>query len=380
MKSVLNNKENLKTHLVSSEITNHPFPPDTVHVQYHISHLAIKISHAHHTVDSIFLGFFFFSVSPWISVMVVMMVCFASPSTIAPCSRHTACASDIRGFTYKAFKTQRSTRLRPAQTYMQQSPQRPTLEGKTTVITGGHRGIGRTISIALARAGSNVIIIDSKGAGNSDVPSTIQEAGKRHASIIANLADAHDVVAAAASAIQVATQWDTRVSALVNNAGIAHLQSVQSTTLEAWDETMAVNARAPFLLARELAGAQSGMLHNGGGSIVNVSSAAGQSALRLHASYSASKATLEMLTKTMAVEWASHGIRINAIAPTVVFTDMGRRIWDGTDAGRELIKRVPTGRFAEPQEIADVVVFLLSDGAVMINGAVIPIDGGFSAT
>lgn len=261
----------------------------------------------------------------------------------------------------------------------QKQSERWSLNGRIAVVTGGHRGIGRAISLGLGAVGADVIVIDRGGAGDSDVGPSLSKIGRKYASIQADISDTVSIIEAASEAKRVANKWGNVVSVVVNNAGVALLDSLESLTAVEWDTTFAVNVRGAFVLARELASGVDGMLSFGKGSIVNVSSAAGSRALRGHAAYCASKAALEMLTRSMAEEWAGRGIRANAVAPTVVLTEMGRKIWEGTPEGDEMKKRVPTGRFALPEEVADVVVFLCTDGAAMVNGAVIPVDGGFSA-
>lgn len=254
------------------------------------------------------------------------------------------------------------------------------LAGKTAVVTGGHRGIGEAISLGIARAGGDVIVIDRKGPSGSKVPSGIEAEGRRHAAIKADLSDPDEVLRAAKEAKGVAAEWGTRVDTLVNNAGIALLDDLGKLGMDMWEPTMAVNLRAPMIMARELATGDDGMVANGGGVIVNVTSVAGQVPIDLHGAYCASKAGLDMLTRSMTLEWAPHGVRADAVAPTVVLTDMGAKIWGGTECGDEMLKKLPAGRFAEPHEISDVVIFLCSDAAAMIHGQTIPIDGGFTAT
>lgn len=257
--------------------------------------------------------------------------------------------------------------------------QRFSLTGRIAVVTGGHRGIGRDISLGIAYAGGDVIVVDRNGPCKSDVPSLIEAVGRRHASIRADLGCVNDVLQAAKMAKTMAEGWGGRVDTLVNNAAISELDNLERMETEMWDSTMAVNLRAPMLFAREFAAGKDGMLAKGGGVIVNVTSVAARTGIPEHSAYSSSKAGLEMLTRSMATEWASQGIRANVVAPTVVFTSMGRAVWQGNERGREMIKRLPAGRFAEPEEISDVVVFLCSDAAAMIHGTIIPVDGGHSA-
>lgn len=255
---------------------------------------------------------------------------------------------------------------------LKQQQTRFSLAGKIAVVTGGHRGIGRDISLGIARAGGDVVVIDSKGPCDSDVPSQLQELGRRYWSFTANLADA--------SALLTAVDWVKRavdrVDILVNNAGVGQMTPVEEIELDAWETVMNVNLRAPFLLAQAFASGEKGMLARGQGAIVNLSSVAGSMAIEGHAAYGASKAGLNMMTQVMTVEWAARGIRVNAVAPTVVLTEMGKRAWGSEEKGGPMRKFIPAQRFVEPFEVADAVVFLASDAASMINGEVVHIDGG----
>lgn len=255
---------------------------------------------------------------------------------------------------------------------LQQQQSRFSLLGRVAVVTGGHRGLGREISLGIARAGGDVIVIDRGGPADSDVPSVIRELGRRHWSFRADLADVDELCVAADSAKAAVAGVDI----LVNNAGIASVVPLEEATVADWDAIMAVNLRAPFLLAQMFATGEKGMLARGRGVIVNVSSVAGTGALEGHAAYGASKAGLNMLTKIITTEWAARGIRANAVAPTVVLTEMGKQAWGSEEKGGPMKKRIPQNRFVEPYEVADAVVFLASDAASMINGEIMHIDGG----
>jgi NAD(P)-dependent dehydrogenase (short-subunit alcohol dehydrogenase family) len=146
-------------------------------------------------------------------------------------------------------------------------------------------------------------------------------------------------------------------------------------TSQMWDTTLAVNLTGTFLMSQQVGRA---MLEAGGGKIINIASQAASIGLDQHAAYCASKAGVLGLTRVLAIEWASRGITVNAISPTVVLTDLGRKAWDGPK-GEAMRSLIPVGRFALPDEIAAAAVFLASGGSDMINGADILIDGGFTA-
>ncbi len=253
---------------------------------------------------------------------------------------------------------------------MTPSSSRP-LNGRVAVVTGGHRGVGAAISVALGAAGADIIVIDRNGPRDSDVPAQLEAHQVRHWSLTADLSDATQTVAVSEEACKLAN-----VDILVNNAGVSRLSPLIDMPLEKWDTTMAVNARAPFLLAQKFA---RGMIERKSGAIVNISSVASTCAFRDHASYCASKGALDMLTRVMSLEWGAHGIRVNGVAPTVVLTDMGKKAWSDPVKQAPMIARIPRGSFAEPEEVASVVVFLVSSASAMVNGQTIPIDGGFTA-
>jgi L-xylulose reductase len=168
------------------------------------------------------------------------------------------------------------------------------------------------------------------------------------------------------------------IDLLVNNAAIAILEPFLKTTVEAWDQTMAVNLRAVMIVSQVVA---KRMIERGiAGSIVNVSSMASFQAVRDHAAYCASKAGLDQLSAVMALELGQYGIRVNSVNPTIVLTEMGKRAWSDPLKGGPMLARIPLGRFAECEDIASVVCFLLTDGAAMLNGLALRIDGGFLVT
>ena len=165
------------------------------------------------------------------------------------------------------------------------------------------------------------------------------------------------------------------VDILVNNAGVFHRQSILETTVENWDETQAVNLRAPFLLAQAVV---PGMIKQRSGKIINVSTVASVVGCEGHAAYSASKGGMNMLTRVMAAEWGPFNIQTNAIAPAIVLTDMAKSL-ERRGQSAPVKARIPLHRFGEPIEIADLVLYLASPASDFICGQVVLIDGGYSA-
>lgn len=241
------------------------------------------------------------------------------------------------------------------------------LTAKVALITGGASGIGAAIAAAFAAKGARVAIADISEEAAREQAVRI---GVESSAFGCDVTDEGSVDAAVRGAVD---RYGT-VDILVNCAGIAVLDAAESLSLEAWNRTLAVNLTGTFLMSRR-AGAV--MLGNGFGTIISLASQAGTVALDHHAAYCASKAGVIGLTKVLALEWAGRGVTANTISPTVVLTDLGKRAWDGP-AGDALKTQIPAGRFAEPEEIAAAAVFLASDGARMVNGADLVVDGGYT--
>jgi NAD(P)-dependent dehydrogenase (short-subunit alcohol dehydrogenase family) len=236
---------------------------------------------------------------------------------------------------------------------------------RRALVTGAGKGIGREIAVMLRRFNAQVVAVSRTQA---DLNELQKETGCEV--IVADLGDASE----ARRTAEVAGDIDL----LVNNAAIAILEPLLETKVESWDATMNVNLRAAFIVTQIVA---KRMIERGvAGSIVNVSSMSSFQALPNHAAYATSKAGLDQLTKVMAVELGSYGIRVNSVNPTVVMTEMGKRAWSDPSKGGPMLARIPLGRFAECEDIASVVCFILSDAAAMLNGLALRIDGGFSAT
>jgi NAD(P)-dependent dehydrogenase (short-subunit alcohol dehydrogenase family) len=236
---------------------------------------------------------------------------------------------------------------------------------KRVLVTGAGKGIGREIASMLHRFNARVVALSRT---EKDLQSLKEEIGCE--TIIAELGDADSARRAAVQAGE--------IDLLVNNAAIAILEPFLKTTVEAWDKTMAVNLRAVMIVSQVVA---KQMIGRGvAGSIVNVSSMASFQALHDHAAYCASKAGLDQLSAAMAVELGQYGIRVNSVNPTVVLTEMGKRAWSDPVKGGPMLARIPLGRFAECEDVASVVCFLLTDGAAMLNGLALRVDGGFLVT
>lgn len=234
--------------------------------------------------------------------------------------------------------------------------------GTRILVTGAGKGIGRVAVRMLAAEGAEVI---AASRSSDDLSSLAAETGCRVHAV--DLADPGATRAMAEAALP--------VDALVNNAGIAELAPFLETSPEMFDRVMAVNARAPMLVAQVVA--RDWVSRGVKGSIVNVSSIASLWGTPDHAAYGASKAALDSLTMTMAQELGPAGIRTNSVNPVVTLTPMAEKVWSDPAKAGGMLARIPLRRFARPEEVVSVIGFLLSDAASMINGAILPVDGGF---
>lgn len=236
-------------------------------------------------------------------------------------------------------------------------------DGQRALVTGAGKGIGRVIAKALVEAGAEVVALSRTQA---DLDSLKEEIDC--ITITADLADADAARAAAEEA--------GPIDLLVNNAGIAILEPFMEMSVESFDKTYAVNLRSVFIISQVIA---KGMIErSNGGAIVNLSSQASMRALWNHAAYCASKSGLDHLARVMALELGQHNIRVNTVNPTVVLTPMGKMAWGDPAKAGPMKARIPLDRFAEPEEVSDAVLYLLSDKASMLHGVVLPIDGGFT--
>jgi 2-deoxy-D-gluconate 3-dehydrogenase len=247
------------------------------------------------------------------------------------------------------------------------------LDGKVALITGASRGIGLGLAEALAGAGADVALCSrSAEALQRHADRLAAETGRRAVAIPADLAE----VAEARRAVREAAGTLGRLDILVNNAGLNLRKPSVDYTEEDWDRVTDLNLRSPFFVAQ--AAAQE-MLQTGGGSIINTASLLTFMGRGTVPAYAASKGGIGQLTKSLAVEWASAGVRVNAIAPGFITTEMTVPLRADPQFNRWVLERTPMGRWGAPCDLAGAAVFLAADASAFVTGQIIAVDGGWLA-
>jgi len=247
------------------------------------------------------------------------------------------------------------------------------LGGKIALVSGGGRGIGRSLAVGLAQHGADLVVV---GRTPSTLEAVVDEArrmGRRACAIATDLADSAALDGVVAEAINRMGRLDV----LVNNAAMgSELKRAEEVTPQEFDDLVQVNLKGSFFLTISAARR---MMASGGGSIVNISSMVARIAAPRAAVYAAAKAGIESLTRTLAVEWAKHGIRVNAVAPGYVASDLTAQS-HGSESVRTYVRnRTPLRRMADPEEMVGAVVYLASDASSFQTGSTIVVDGGWTA-
>ena len=243
-------------------------------------------------------------------------------------------------------------------------------EGQVAVVTGAAQGIGAACAERLAQDGAAVALWDVDAPGGEALAASLRHRGHRAAFVPCDVADKARVDAAVAATLQAFG----RIDVLINNAGIFKAADFLDITEADWDAVINVNLKGAFLVGQAVARE---MVKAGGGAIVNMSSVNAVLAIPSIASYNASKGGVNQLTRVMALALAEHGIRVNAVAPGTIATELARKAVLGSDEARaRIMSRTPMKRLGTPQEIADVCAFLVSSASSYMTGEIVYVDGG----
>ena len=247
------------------------------------------------------------------------------------------------------------------------------LNGKRALVTGGGRGIGRACAVAMAQSGADVIVTSRTRTQLDETVDFIRRQGGSASSIVCDISDP----GAVRELNEQLTAGDGVGDILVNNAAISPIvKGIEKVAPEEWEQILGVNVNAPFGVIRPVGAS---MVERANGAVVNVSSIGAVRALPRLAPYTASKAALASMTRSMAIEWASRGVRVNAVAPAYIETEMTAAVNERPRLRQSVIDRTPMGRWGQPEEVAWAVVFLVSDAASYVTGHTLFVDGGWTS-
>jgi len=245
------------------------------------------------------------------------------------------------------------------------------LTGKTALVTGGKRGIGKAMAVALAEAGADIVCVSATlESSGSDVEQAVSKAGRKFHGYACDFSDRE----ALHQFIQSVLSDVPRIDILVNNAGTIKRNPAAEHSDEFWDEVIEVNLNAQFFLSRAIG---KHMIENGGGKIIFTASLLTfQGGINVPG-YAASKGGVGQLTKALANEWAAQGVNVNAIAPGYIRTDNTQALQDDAARSASILERIPAGRWGEVEDFAGPVVFLASAASNYVNGELLTVDGGW---
>lgn len=244
------------------------------------------------------------------------------------------------------------------------------LTGKIALVTGAGAGIGEAIALMFARKGADIVLVDLNKAACEKIADAIRSYGRKAMILAGDITDNDAIRTFVADAVKEMA----RIDILVNCAGVALLDDAEKISEDWWYKTINLNLSASFFMAQEVGKV---MIRQGGGKIINMASQAALVSLDRHVAYNSSKAGILAMTKVLACEWAEFGIQVNAISPTVILTELGKKAWAG-EVGEAMKKKIPAGRFGYPEEVAGAAVYLASQAADLVTGSNLVIDGGYT--
>jgi NAD(P)-dependent dehydrogenase (short-subunit alcohol dehydrogenase family) len=247
------------------------------------------------------------------------------------------------------------------------------LEGKTAVVLGGSSGLGRTVALGLADSGADVIVSARRAAQVEATAKEIESKGRKTLRVVSDVQSLESLIRLRAEILAAFGKVDI----LVNAAGITRKQPTMEVTEETWNEILDTNLTG-ILRGCQVFGED--MLRRGSGRIINIASLGSYLGLYEVAAYSASKAGVASLTRSLAVEWSRHGVLVNAIMPGVFRTDMNTALLEGTERGREFLMRTPMGRYGKAEELIGAAIFLASEASGFVTGQLLAVDGGILAS
>ncbi|MGI5818849.1 MAG: glucose 1-dehydrogenase [Armatimonadota bacterium] len=248
------------------------------------------------------------------------------------------------------------------------------LDDRVALVTGGGRGIGKSLATGLAEAGAQIALTArSEDQLLQAVDEISASTGRRVVEFPADLTQTDEIE----SLVEAVVQEFGRIDILINNAGTINRAPALDYTPQMWDEVMSINIRGAFFVAQAVGRR---MVDRGTGKIINIASLLSAIGVPFIPAYTASKGGIAQLTKSLAVEWAQHGINVNAIAPGYFRTDNTRPLQENPERNRIIIDRVPFGRWGDVQELQGACVWLASDAASFVTGQVVFVDGGWTAT
>jgi 2-deoxy-D-gluconate 3-dehydrogenase len=248
-----------------------------------------------------------------------------------------------------------------------------TLEGKTALVTGASRGIGRAIAVGFAEAGADVAISARTAEALAETKDEVERLGRKAFVVPADVTDRDAIVRMVGDSIAALGHLDT----VVNNAGgTSFMAPFTDLRPEGWTKVLRLNADSVVHVMQAVG---PHLLDRGSGAVVNIASVAGLGGSPLVAPYAAAKAAVVSVTKTVALEWASRGVRVNAICPGWTATDLNRPLWENEAASAAMTATIPMGRWANAEEIVGAAVFLASDAASYVTGQALAVDGGVTA-